>query len=203
MGKIATQQEVKNKTGSTYPADSKKCCTYVDAIANYKAQVKGSYKSNQLVQLADVSAPPYTVGIYCDTGGVVLANIIGLSDVSPRASVPTSASSPLEMNVISNVINVVFESTNNTLYNFTIYFKTGISGSFGHTQQYDSNNADMTIGLRQIQMQGYGNPCWCYAKFTWTVLCENTTLSSKTVTAHVGVKTSDASDYPYWNENSY
>ena len=46
MGKIATQQEVKNKTGSTYPADSKKCCTYVDAIANYKAQVKGSYKSN-------------------------------------------------------------------------------------------------------------------------------------------------------------
>ena len=136
----------------------------MDAIANYKAQVKGSYKSNQLVQLADVSAPPYTVGIYCDTGGVVLANIIGLSDVSPRASVPTSASSPLEMNVISNVINVVFESTNNILYNFTIYFKTGISGSFGHTQQYDSNNADMTIGLRQIQMQGYGNPCWCYAR---------------------------------------
>lgn len=104
MGKIATRAECNSIASGSFSGDTSRCPTYSEITATGKLNVSGSYDSNQLVQLSDLSkavVEPVTRTCRFNNNSDELLIIRTLSDGKELGSYYVTAGSSVESAIIA------------------------------------------------------------------------------------------------------
>lgn len=149
MGKIATQEEARDKAGLLQLGDGNKCCTkqYVEVTCNLK--VSGNYDDNQLVQLDDLSKAGPTYG-----GNTLLTLVSSRQNHGNFQPLPVTVTG-LPSGVISTQVTI----PNGNWGMFAVGIGGPLEGKYGANlgKVINSTDTSIKIGTKSYSVFTYKN----------------------------------------------